>query len=160
MRDFIKVAIGIIIAFLFYTIFSRVSPPVLLLFNVLSLVVIYFAVEKGEVFGSCLGAACGLIQDYFSFGVYGVGGLAKTATGYLAGYLSRKIDIGPPLRNFFFLVVLIIFELILWALLYFFIVPESINTGRGLIFIQPLSTALLGSVVFFFMRKLTAKNKY
>ena len=130
------------------------------LFNFLSLVVIYFAVEKGEVFGSCLGAACGLIHDYFSFGIYGVGGLAKTATGYLAGYLSKKIDIAPPIRNFFFLVVLIIFELILWALLYFFIVPEGINTGRGLIFIQPLSTAFLGSVIFFFMRKLKKKNKY
>ena len=151
-RDFIKVAIGIIIAFLFYTIFSRVSPPVLLLFNILSLVVIYFAVEKGEVFGACLGAACGLIHDYFSFGVYGVGGLAKTATGYLAGYLSRKIDIGPSLRNFFFLVVLIAVELILWALLYFFIVPESIHSGRGLIFFQPLSTAFVGSVVFFFIK--------
>ena len=160
MRDFIKVAIGILIAFLFYTIFSRVSPSVLLLFNVLSLVVIYFAIKKGEVFGSCLGAVCGLLHDYFSFGVYGVGGLAKTATGYLAGYLSRKIDIGPPIRNFFFLVILIIFELILWALLYFFIVPERINTGGGLIFFQPLTTAFLGVVVFFFMRKLSAKNKY
>ena len=160
MKDYVKVAIGILVAFLFYTIFSRVSPPVLLLFNILSLVVIYFAVEKGEVFGACLGAACGLIHDYFSFGVYGVGGLAKTATGYLAGYLSRKIDIGPPLRSLFFLVFLIAVELILWALLYFFIVPESINTGRGLIFFQPLTTAFLGSVLFFFIRKLTIKNKY
>jgi rod shape-determining protein MreD len=159
MKDFLRVTIGIVAAFLFYTIFSRISPVFLLIFNVFSLVVIYFSVEKGEIFGSCLGAACGLLQDYFSFGVYGVAGLAKTISGYLAGYISKKIDVQPPIRNFFFLLILLSFELLLWALLFSFIIPETLNTGGGLILLQPLITAFLGIILFFLLRKMK-KNKY
>jgi rod shape-determining protein MreD len=117
------------------------------------LVVIYFAVEKNEIFGACVGAFCGLIQDSFSLGVFGVAGLAKTIAGFTAGYIAKKIDVHPPLRSFVFIFLLISFEFILWALLYSFIFSGSINTGRGLIFFQPLSTALVGSVLFFFLRK-------
>ncbi len=159
LNDFIRVAIGILISFLFYTIFSRISPSFLLLFNVFSLVVFYFAVKKGEIFGSCLGTVCGLFQDYFFSGVYGVAGLSKTISGFLAGYLSKKIDIQPPLRSFFFLIILLSFELILWALLFSFIVPESISTGGGLIFFQPVATAVLGTFVHFLLKKFK-KDKY
>jgi len=153
MKDFIKVSLGIIIAFLLYTTLSKISPSLVLLFNVFSLVVFYFAVEKNEVFGACLGAFCGLIQDSFSLGVFGVAGLAKTIAGFTAGYIAKKIDVHPPLRSFVFIFLLISFEFILWALLYSFVFSGSINTGRGLIFFQPLSTALVGSVLFFFSRK-------
>ena len=153
MKDFVKVSLGIIIAFLFYTTLSKISPSLVLLFNVFSLVVIYFGVEKNEVFGACLGAFCGLIQDSFSLGVFGVSGLTKTIAGFTAGYIAKKIDVHPPLRSFVFIFLLISFEFILWALLYSFVISGSINTGRGLIFLQPLSTALVGSVLFFFLRK-------
>ena len=153
MKDFVKVSLGNIIAFLLYTPLSKISPSLVLLFNVLSLVVIYFGIEKNETFGACVGAFCGLIQDSFSLGVFGVAGLAKTIAGFTAGYIAKKIDVHPPLRSFVFIFLLISFEFILWALLYSFIFSGSINTGRGLIFFQPLSTALVGSVLFFFLRK-------
>lgn len=153
MKDFIKVSIAIIIAFLVYTVLNKISPSLVLLFNVFSLVVIYFAVEKNEIFGACLGAFCGLIQDSFSLGVFGVAGLAKTIAGYTAGYVAKKIDVYPPVRSFLFILIFIGFEFILWALLYSFIFSESINTGRGLIFFQPLGTALVGSILFFLLRR-------
>ena len=153
MKDFVKVSVGIIIAFLIYTVLNKISPSLVLLFNVFSLVVIYFAVEKNEIFGACVGAFCGLIQDSFSLGVFGVAGLAKTVAGFTAGYIAKKVDVRPPLRNFIFIFLLISLEFILWALLYSFIFSESINTGRGLVFFQPLSTALVGSLLFYFLKK-------
>jgi rod shape-determining protein MreD len=153
MKDFIKVSVGIIIGFLFYTVLNKISPSLILLFNVFSIVVIYFAVEKNEIFGASLGAFCGLIQDSFSLGVFGVAGLAKTVTGFMAGYIAKKVDVRPPLRSFIFIFLLISLEFILWALLYSFIFSESINTGRGLVFLQPLSTALVGSFLFSFLRR-------
>lgn len=153
MRYFVKVFLGIFIVFLLNTILSKVSPFLILLFNLFSLVTIYFAIEKGEIYGSCLGAVCGILQDHFSFGVYGVAGLAKTITGYLAGYISRKIDVHPFFRSFIFILILVSVEFILWALFYSFIFPDSVYTGRSLIFFQPFITALLGSVLFFLLRK-------
>ncbi len=154
MKDFIKISLSIIIAFVIYTILNKFSPSLVMLFNVFSLVVIYFAVEKNEIFGACLGAFCGLIQDSFSLGVFGVAGLAKTIAGFTAGYVAKKIDVYPPLRSFAFIFFMVSFEFILWALLYSFIFSESINTGRGLIFFQPLGTALVGSFLFYFLRKI------
>lgn len=159
LNDYIRMAVGILVAFLFYTIFSRVSPSVLLLFNLFSLIVFYFAVEKGEILGACLGTTCGLFYDYFFIGVYGVAGMSKTVSGYLAGYISRKIDVQPPLRNFIFLFVLLSFELILWALVFSFIVPTRIDTGGGRIFFQPLFTAFLGSILFYLLKKIK-KDEY
>ena len=154
MRDFIRVILGIFVAFFFYTILSKISPSLIHLFNIFSLVVIYFAIEKGEVFGAGLGTTCGLVQDYFSSGVFGIAGLAKTVTGYLAGYISKKIDVYPLLRSFLFIFILTVLELILWALLNFFILPEGTITGRGPIYFQPLVTAFLGSLLFFLTRKI------
>jgi rod shape-determining protein MreD len=153
MKDFVKVSVGIIIALLLYTVLNKISPSLILLFNVLSLVVIYFAVEKNEIFGACLGAFCGLIEDSFSLGVFGVAGLAKTLAGFTAGYIAKKVDIRPLFRSFIFIFLLVSLEFILWALLYSFIFSESINTGRGLVFFRPLGTALLGSLLFSFLRR-------
>ena len=158
MKDFIKVALGIIIAFFLYTILNKISPSLIQLFNVLSLVVIYFAIEKNEIFGACLGGFCGLIQDSLSLGVFGVAGLAKTVTGFTAGYISKKVNVLPLLRSFIFIFMLMGLEFILWASLYSFIFSGTMNTGRGLIFFQPLSTAFVGSFIFFLLRKVK-RNK-
>ena len=153
MRDFIEVFAGIILAFLLFFAFGKISVSLLQLFNIFGLIVIFFSIKKGEIFGACLGTVCGLIQDAFSLGVFGVAGLAKTIAGFTAGYVAKKIDVHPPLRSFVFIFLLVSFEFILWALLYSFIFSESINTGRGLIFFQPLVTALVGSILFSFLRK-------
>jgi len=154
MRDFAKIALGVIVAFLIRTAFSKISLSTDYLFNFLTLVVIYFAVARGEIFGTCLGAFCGLLQDSFSLGIFGVAGLAKTITGFLAGYISKKVDVIPLMQSFLFIFMLISLELVLWALLYSFIFSESVNTGGGLIFFQPLSTSLLGCVIFYGIRRL------
>jgi rod shape-determining protein MreD len=120
--------------------------------------VIYFAVEKGEIYGACLGAFCGLIQDSFSISVFGVAGIAKTIVGFLAGYFAGKINVTPIRRSFFFILVLNCVELLIWAGLYSFIFSERVNTGGGLLFFQPLLTAFLGAAVFSQLRRKKSLN--
>jgi len=151
MRDFIKVCLGIIIAIFLYTSLSKFLPRLIYLLNLFSLVVIYFAIKKDEIFGACLGASCGLIQDSLSLGVFGVAGLSKTITGFLAGYVSKKIDLLSFLRLFIFIFVLLSIEFILWALLSSLIFSERISLGKGLILFQPLSTAFVGSLIFYML---------
>jgi len=148
MKDFIEVFVGLLLAFLFYTVFKRISHSLIQLFNIFSLIVIYFALEKGESFGACLGTVCGLIQDAFSLGVFGVAGLSKTIMGFLAGYISRKLDVSPFFRKLIFIFVLLSLEFVLWAFLSLFIYSERLLIGRTLQSFQPLATALLGSVLF------------
>jgi rod shape-determining protein MreD len=153
MKDFFWMALSVIAAFLLYSVLGEISLSLLHLFNFFSLVVIYFAMEKGEIYGACLGAFCGLIQDSFSMGVFGVAGIAKTIMGFLAGYFAGKINVTPLRRAFFFIFILNCVELLIWAGLYTFIFSLKVNTGGGLLFFEPLLTALLGAAVFHLVRK-------
>lgn len=153
MKDFLWMALSVVVAFLLYTVFSKISLSLLHLFNFFSLVVIYFASEKGEIYGACLGTICGIIQDSFSLSVFGVAGIAKTIMGFSAGYFAGKINVIPFRRSFIFIFILISVELIIWASLFTFIFSERVSTSQSLLFFQPLCTALLGSTIFYFVRK-------
>ena len=153
MKDFVWMFVSVLCAFVLYTLLAKISVSLLLLVNIFSLIVIYFALEKGEIYGSCLGTFCGLLQDSFSMSVFGVGGIAKTIMGFSAGYISSKINVTSIRRKFVFVFVLLCMDLLIWAILYSFIFSERVNTGGGLIFFQPLITAVLGSLVFRFVLK-------
>ncbi len=153
MKDFMWMLLSVVLAIVLYSLFAKISISLFLLVNIFSLIVIYFSLEKGEIYGASLGAFCGLIQDSFSLSVFGVGGIAKTILGFSAGYFSGKINVTPFRRSFVFVFLLLCGELFIWAALYSFIFSEKLNTGRGLIFFQPLITALLGSLAYRFIRK-------
>lgn len=158
MKDYIGMVLSVLVAFLLYSLLAKISVSLLFLFNFFSLIVIYFALEKGEIYGAFLGAFCGLLQDSFSMSVFGVAGIAKTIVGYSAGYFSSKINVTPIRRNFVFVFLLLCVELIIWSVLYSFIFSERVSTGGGLIFFQPLITAVLGSLVYRFVRKLKSSK--
>ena len=155
MRDLFESAIGLLIALVLFSLFSHISVYLIQAVNVFSLLVIYLSSTRDEIYGACLGTLCGLIQDSFSAGVFGVAGIAKTIMGFLAGFVSKRIDVSSPSRSFLFIFVLITIELIFWAFLYSFIYSKILNTGKGVIFLQPLITALLGSLLFPQIRRAT-----
>ncbi len=162
MKNLIRITAAIIITIIIYTTLAKISIYAVQIINLFSLAVIYFALEKGEIFGACFGAFCGIIYDSFSLGAFGVAGIAKTITGFLAGYVSKKIDVTPFIRSFIFIFILISLELIVWVFLYSYIFLASFNTGKGIIFLQPLGTAFLGSLIFLLIRKVkgvTSKYK-
>lgn len=153
MRNFVEIGLGIIIAFLLYTIIGKISFSLSQLLNFFTLAVIYFAVKRGELYGACIGTVCGLIQDSFSLGVFGIGGLSKTLMGFLAGFIGQRINVLPLMRNFLFILVLTIGETALSIFLYYFISAEYVREITPLVLFQPLGTAFLGSVVFLILRK-------
>jgi len=156
VRDTLRTAVFVLAAFVLYSLLGRISPAAVLLFNFFSLVVFFFAVEKGEVYGACLGAVCGLIQDSLSLRVFGVSGMAKTLAGYLAGNVAAKVNVLPMRRQFVFLFLLTAVEYAVWAGLYSFLFSEKLFTAGGWTFLQPLATAALGTAVYPLFRKLKA----
>ena len=156
LRDILAAAAAALGAFLLYSLAGRAYPPLVLVFNAFSLVVILFAVWKGEVFGTVLGTVCGLLQDSFSLGVFGVAGLSKTLLGFAAGYVSRKLHIGPSFRNFIFVFICSAGELAVWTFLYALVFSRKMASGNALVLFQPLVTAALGSAILALVRKLKA----
>jgi rod shape-determining protein MreD len=153
MRRSTEVLAGLILAVLLHTVFGKISPSLLVVFNTFSWVVLYFGLTRGEVFGAVMGTACGLLQDSLSLGVFGVGGLTKTLLGFGAGYISRKINVLPPSRTFVFVLIMAAAELALWKFLVLFLFGEKWSSGGGLVFLQPLSTAVVVTLFFQFKRE-------
>ena len=139
----------------------KISSSLVMLINALSIVVIYFAVKRGEIHGAVTGMICGLIQDSFSIGVFGVAGISKTLLGYTAGYIARKIDVQTYTRNLIFCAVLLASELLVWMIIYFFIFGSAVYTQNGLLFLQPLCSSLFASFLFPLTNRLKLKyNRY
>jgi rod shape-determining protein MreD len=63
-------------------------------------VVVYVALTSGPVAGLLTGTVGGLIQDAMSTGVLGIGGLAKTLVGFLAGIIGTQFIVAQPLPRF------------------------------------------------------------
>lgn len=145
VKDVLRAFLATLAAVLIYSLAGGAGPALLVVFNGFSLVVLYFSVRRGEVFGAFLGTACGLVQDSFSLGVFGVTGLTKTLLGFWAGYISRRIDVAPFFRSALFMLIMSVLEMVLWVLVTAIVRVESINFHGGLILLQPLVTAILGS---------------
>ncbi len=158
LKDALQAFLATAGAVLVYSLAGSSGPALLVVLNAFSIVVLYFAVRRGEVFGAVLGTACGLVQDSFSLGVFGVGGLTKTLMGFWAGYISRRVDVAPVLRNGAFMLAMAFLEVVLWVSIKAVVRIEPINLQGGLVFLQPLVTAVLGSSLVAAERRIRARS--
>lgn len=69
------------------------------------IVVVYVAIKSGPVTGLMAGTVAGLIQDALSSGILGIGGLAKTIVGFLAGVLGSQFIVTAPVPRFLLLLL-------------------------------------------------------
>ena len=63
-------------------------------------VVVYVALTFGPATGLLSGTLAGLVQDALSSGIIGIGGLAKTLVGFLAGIIGTQFIVTAPLPRF------------------------------------------------------------
>jgi rod shape-determining protein MreD len=62
--------------------------------------VVYVALTSGPATGLLAGTFAGLVQDALSTKVIGIGGLAKTIVGFLAGVIGTQFIVSQPLPRF------------------------------------------------------------
>jgi rod shape-determining protein MreD len=63
-------------------------------------VVVYVALTEGPVAGLLAGTVGGLVQDALSSGILGMGGLAKTLVGFLAGRFGTQFIVTSVVPRF------------------------------------------------------------
>jgi rod shape-determining protein MreD len=68
--------------------------------NLVLVVVVYVALMSGPVTGMLTGTFAGLVQDFLSIGVIGIGGLAKTLVGFVSGIVGTQFIVTQPLPRF------------------------------------------------------------
>ena len=63
-------------------------------------VVVYISLTMGPVAGMLSGSVAGIIQDALSSGVIGIGGLAKSIVGFVAGVIGQQFIVTAALPRF------------------------------------------------------------
>lgn len=157
-RDVLRAALAVLAAFLLYAFLGGLGPVALVVLNAFSLVVVIFSVGRGEIYGGVLGSVCGLVQDSFSMGVFGVAGLTKALLGFWTGYVSRRIDVTPPVRTAGFLLVMTSLELGLWIMINAVVLRENPPLRGGVLLLQPVVTTLLATVLLGVKRRVEARR--
>ena len=122
--------------------------------NVFPIAVILFAMVKGDLAGALMGTAAGIVADAFSLGVFGVNGVVLTAVGFLAGWISRRINVVSPARSFLFIGLLSAFELAVRVSLIASILAEPAPWDQGRLLLHPPFMGLAGAVAFALFRRI------
>jgi len=158
LRNQVEGVVATLAAVVVYTVLGRIYPSAVALVNAFAIAVVVIAFRRGETAGALVGTACGLVQDSFTAGVFGLSGLTKTLLGFVIGYIARKIHLGSFARLFVFLFLAAFLEWLAWVGFYLLIFGERVYARNGLLFFQPLTTAAAGSLILVVWRRLDERR--
>ena len=111
-------------------------------------VVVYVALTSGPATGLLTGTFAGLVQDVLSGGVIGIGGLAKTLVGFLAGIIGTQFIVAQPLPRlvvFFFATAV---HAVVFMGLYVVLDLRHFGTPYAAVAGQATANAVVGVVAF------------
>jgi len=110
--------------------------------------VVAIALTIGPVGGMLAGSAAGLIQDSLSSGVVGIGGLAKTIVGFLAGAFGQQFIVTAALPRLVIFIAATVLHGAVFMGLYSVLGLRDFPSPWKPLAAQALSNALVGIVAF------------
>ena len=110
--------------------------------------VIGVALTIGPVGGMLAGSAAGLIQDALSSGVVGIGGLAKTIVGFLAGAFWQQFIVTAALPRLVIFMAGTVLHGGVFMGLYYLLGLRAFPSPWKPLLAQALGNALVGIVAF------------
>ena len=110
--------------------------------------VVYVALTTGPVSGMLAGSLAGLVQDSLSSGVIGIGGLAKTIVGFLAGAFGQQFIVTAALPRLVMFVAATALHAAVFMGLYVALGLRAFPSPWTAIGSQALGNALVGLIAF------------
>ena len=92
--------LAVVAALAFQTTLARFVVRGAAAIDLVLVVVVYVALTFGPTTGLLTGTFAGLVQDALSTGVIGIGGLAKTVVGFLAGIVGTQFIVANSVPRF------------------------------------------------------------
>ena len=110
--------------------------------------VVYVALSSGPVTGLLTGALAGLAQDALSSGVIGIGGLAKTVVGFLAGMVGTQFIVSQPLSRLVVFFAATLLHAAIFIGLYVLLDLRHFGTPAAAVLGQAAGNAVVGVIAF------------
>jgi len=111
-------------------------------------VVVYVALTMGPATGLLAGALAGLVQDALSSNVIGIGGLAKTLVGFLAGIIGTQFIVVHTLPRFVVFSCATVLHAVVFMGLYVLLDLRHFGTPYAAVTGQAVGNAVVGVVLF------------
>lgn len=110
--------------------------------------VAYLGLTLGPAAGIVSGTIAGLAQDSLGSGIIGVGGLAKTVVGFLAGIVGTTFIVSQTIPRFLVFFGATLLQVAITVGLYFLLDPRPPAVGPYGVLGESVANALLGVVLF------------
>jgi rod shape-determining protein MreD len=117
-------------------------------------VVVYAALTTGPVGGMFAGTLAGLLQDALSSGVIGVGGLAKSVVGFLAGVIGQQFIVTAALPRLVMFVAATMVHAAVFMGLYVGLGLRTFPSPWAAILSQAAGNAAAGMIAFAVIERL------
>lgn len=111
-------------------------------------VVVYVALTSGPVTGMFTGSLAGIIQDALSSGVIGIGGLAKSIVGFVAGAIGQQFIVTAALPRMLMFLAATVAHAAVFMGLYVLLGLRSFPAPWKAILSQALANAAVGMIAF------------
>jgi len=144
----IGVLIAIALALALQTTLARFLVGGTAALDLVLVVVVYVALTSGPVTGMFAGSLAGIIQDALSSGVIGIGGLAKSLVGFLAGAIGQQFIVTAALPRLVMFLGATSVHAAVFMGLYVLLGLRSFPSPWAAIASQALGNAAVGMVAF------------
>ena len=111
-------------------------------------VVVYVALISGPATGLLTGTFAGIVQDALSHGIIGIGGLAKTIVGFLAGVVGTQFIVANSLPRFVVFFCATVLHAVVFMGLYVLLDVRHFGTPYAAVAGQAAANAIVGVVAF------------
>ena len=140
--------LAVVLALVLQTKVAAYSSGGVSAFDFVLVVVVYVALTAGPVPGLFVGSLAGLVQDALSSGIIGVGGLAKSLVGFLAGVLGRQFIVSAALPRFVMFLTATLVHAVIFMGLYVLLELRSFPSPFAGVLRQAAGNAVVGVVAF------------
>ena len=144
----VAVILAVAIAVALQTTLARFLARSTLAVDFVLVAVVYVALTSGPVTGLLSGTFAGLVQDALSSGVIGIGGLAKTVVGFLAGVIGTQFIVTHSLPRFVVFFLATVVHAVIFMGLYMLLDLRHFGTPYAAVARQALANAIIGIVAF------------
>ena len=142
------VLIAIALALALQTTLARFVVSGTAAIDLVLVVVVYVALTTGPGTGMFAGSIAGLVQDALSSGVIGIGGLAKSIVGFIAGVIGQQFIVTAALPRFVMFLAATVVHSIVFMGLYIVLGLRAFPSPYAAVLSQALGNAAVGMIAF------------
>lgn len=144
----LRVVLVVAIALVFQSLLTRLLGDASLGTDLVLVAVVWTALRFGRVAGLLGGTLAGLAQDALGGGILGIGGLAKSVSGFVTGLVGTQFIVTQPLPRFLVFLGATAINGALFMGLYELLGLRHYERPYLPVAIQALANAVIGVLVF------------